>query len=104
MLDFMVDEYDTADMRPLYFVPDFTSAILSDHNSGGGVYFSLRASPPEDLNIRVYCSMACRFLSQGTSWEDILMRLGFSGEDLLLPHFQKYTGMTPEMYAKWSSH
>jgi hypothetical protein len=94
--------FDTADMRPLYFIPDITSPIVSDHASEGGVYFSLCPVQPEDLNIRVYCNMACRYLSRGFSWEDVLIKLGLNGEDLLKPHFEKYTGMSPELFALWS--
>jgi hypothetical protein len=100
-LDFMFGQFDTADMRPLYFVPEFISSILSDHGPDGGIFFSIKNSNPEDLNICFYCNMACRYLSEGESWDDILIKLGFPGEDLLQTYFHDFTGMSPDMYAKW---
>jgi hypothetical protein len=88
-------------MRPLYFVPDRFSQLLSDTGSGGGVYFSLSPIESEDLPMRILCGRACVLLAGGMSCEQIYAALQIENILYFEKCFRSYNGISPEDYRSW---
>lgn len=102
MLYLYVRNNDSADMRPLYFVPDRFSTLLSDTGSGGGVYFSVSPVESVDLPMRILCGRACVLLAGGMSCEQIYRVLQIEDVSYFENCFKSYNGISSEEYRSWA--
>ena len=93
---------DSADMRPLYFVPERFSPLLSDAAGRGGVYFSLSPHEDEDLPLRLLCGRACVLLAGGLSCDHIYRVLQIGDIPYFNNCFRSYNSMSLEEYQSWA--
>jgi len=88
-------------MRPLYFVPDRISPLLSDAGNGP-VYFSTAPYESEDLSLRILCGRACILLARGMDWAALCRTMQIEDIDYFESCFKEYNGLSPDEYRRWA--